>query len=106
MNCRIGPSDYVPFLKDKKVCYIRIDGVTFGGLPLLADLKLRVEDSPNSAGVVCDIIRVMKLALNRNISGCLNSISAFSFKHPPLQPPSDVIAKKWVSEFINGDRNS
>lgn len=104
LNCRIGPSDYVPFLEDKKICYIRIDGVTFGGLPLKADLKLRVEDSPNSAGVVCDIIRVMKIALNRKISGRLDSISSFSFKHPPIQPPSDVIAKQWVSEFIEGQR--
>lgn len=106
INCRIGPSDYVPFLDDKKICYIRIDGITFGGLPLVADLKLRVEDSPNSAGVVCDIIRVMKLALNRNISGRLDSISSFSFKHPPIQPPSDIIAKRWVTEFINGTRES
>ncbi|MHA1584946.1 MAG: inositol-3-phosphate synthase [Promethearchaeota archaeon] len=105
INCRIGPSDYVPFLRDKKICYIRIDGVTFGGLPLIADLKLRVEDSPNSAGVVCDIIRVMKLALNRKIVGRLDSISSFSFKHPPIQPASDVLAKQWVKEFINGKRN-
>ncbi len=101
LNCRIGPSDYVPFLRDKKICYIRIDGVTFGGLPLVADLKLRVEDSPNSAGVVCDLVRVMKVALNRSIAGRLDSVSSFSFKHPPIQPPSDVLAKKWVTEFID-----
>jgi myo-inositol-1-phosphate synthase len=104
VNCRIGPSDYVPFLQDKKVCYIRIDGTTYGNLPLVMDVKLRVEDSPNSAGVLLDIIRVMKLALDRGISGRLESISSFSFKHPHLQPPSDVIAKQWVAEFIEGKR--
>ncbi|MHA1776832.1 MAG: inositol-3-phosphate synthase [Promethearchaeota archaeon] len=105
IDCRIGPSDYVPFLRDKKICYIRIEGETFGGLSLIADMKLRVEDSPNSAGVVCDIIRVMKLALDRKISGRLESISSFSFKHPHIQPPSDVIAKQWVKEFIEGKRD-
>ncbi len=104
IDCRIGPSDYVPFLQDKKICYIRINGITFGGLPLIADLKLKVEDSPNSAGVVCDIIRVMKLALNRKISGRLESISSFSFKHPHIQPSSDFLAKQWVKEFIEGKR--
>ncbi|MBD3187917.1 inositol-3-phosphate synthase [Candidatus Bathyarchaeota archaeon] len=104
VQTRIGPSDYVPFLKDKKICYIRIDGVTFGGLPLVMDAKLRVEDSPNSAGVVLDIIRCMKIALDRNIAGRLDSISSFSFKHPPVQPESDVIAKQHVAEFIKGDR--
>ena len=84
--------------------YIRINGTTFGNLPLVADVKLRVEDSPNSAGVILDIIRVMKLALDRGISGRLESISSFSFKHPFIQPPSDVIAKQWVTEFIEGKR--
>ena len=106
IDCRIGPSDYVPFLKDKKICYIRMEGVTFGGLPLIADMKLRVEDSPNSAGVVCDIIRVMKLALDRKIAGRLESISSFSFKHPHIQPASDVLAKQWVKEFIEGKRST
>jgi myo-inositol-1-phosphate synthase len=104
INCRIGPSDYVPFLEDKKICYIRINGTTYGNLPLVMDVKLRVEDSPNSAGVLLDIIRVMKLALDRGISGRLDSISSFSFKHPHIQPPSDVIAKQWVREFIEGKR--
>ena len=105
VDCRIGPSDYVPFLEDKKICYIRMNGVTYGGLPLEVDVKMRVEDSPNSAGVVMDIIRVMKLALNRKISGRLDSISSFSFKHPPIQPASDVIAKQWVAEFIEGKKD-
>jgi myo-inositol-1-phosphate synthase len=104
INCRIGPSDFVPFLEDKKICYIRIDGTTYGNLPLVMDIKLRVEDSPNSAGVMLDIIRIMKLALDRGISGRLESISSFSFKHPHIQPPSDIVAKKWVKEFIEGKR--
>ncbi|MHA1988025.1 MAG: inositol-3-phosphate synthase [Promethearchaeota archaeon] len=104
INCRIGPSDFVPFLEDKKICYIRIDGTTYGNLPLVMDVKLRVEDSPNSAGVILDIIRVMKLALDRRISGRLESISSFSFKHPHIQPPSDIIAKEWVKEFIEAKR--
>ncbi|MBN2153189.1 MAG: inositol-3-phosphate synthase [Candidatus Lokiarchaeota archaeon] len=103
-KCRIGPSDFVPFLLGKKICYIRMNGVTFGGVPLEVDVKMRVEDAPNSAGVVFDIIRVMKLALNRKLSGRLDSIASFSFKHPPIQPPSDVIAKQWVAEFIEGKR--
>ena len=81
-----------------------MNGVTFGNLPLEVDVKMRVEDSGNSAGVVMDIIRVMKLALNRKIAGRLDSISSFSFKHPPIQPPSDIIAKQWVAEFIEGKR--
>jgi len=104
INCRIGPSDFVPFLEDKKICYIRIDGTTYGNLPLVMDVKLRVEDSPNSAGVILDLIRVMKLALDRGISGRLESISSFSFKHPHIQPPSDIIAKEWVKDFIDGKR--
>ena len=104
IQCRIGPSDYVPFLKDKKICYIRIDGTTYGNLPLVLDAKLRVEDSPNSAGVVLDIIRVMKIAFDRGISGRLESISSFCFKHPHVQPSSDVLAKQWVTEFIENKR--
>lgn len=104
VSCRIGPSDYVPFLEDKKVCYIRINGTTFGGLPLVCDVKLRVEDSPNSAGLFIDLIRQTKLALDRGIAGRLESISSFSFKHPHIQPPSDFEAKIWVQEYIDGKR--
>lgn len=104
VKCRIGPSDYVPFLGDKKICYLQINGTTFGGLPLVLDAKLRVEDSPNSAGVIFDLLRVMKIALDRKIGGALTSISSFSFKHPPIQAPSDIIAKQWTQEFIEGKR--
>ncbi len=81
-----------------------MNGVTFGSVPLEVDVKKRVEDSCNSAGVVMDIIRVMKLALNRKIAGRLESISSFSFKHPHIQPSSDVLAKQWTAEFIEGKR--
>ena len=84
---RIGPSDYVPHLKDNKICYININGRNFGNVPLNIDLKLSVEDSPNSAGIVIDVIRCCKLALDRKISGPLISISAFAFKHPPIHMP-------------------
>jgi len=104
VSCRIGPSDYVPFLEDKKICYIRVNGTTFGGLPLVCDMKLRVEDSPNSAGLMIDLIRQTKLALDRGIAGRLESISSFSFKHPHIQPPSDFEAKIWVQEYIDGKR--
>ncbi len=104
VGCRIGPSDYVPFLGDKKICYIRINGTTFGGLPLVCDMKLRVEDSPNSAGLIIDLIRQTRLAIDRGIVGRLDSISSFSFKHPHIQPSSDFEAKKWVQEYIEGKR--
>jgi len=100
---RIGPSDYVPFLKDTKVCYIHALGRKWGGMPLEISLKLSVEDSPNSAGVVVDVIRATKLARDRGISGPLISISSYSFKHPPHQI-DDSTARRWVEEFIQGSR--
>jgi myo-inositol-1-phosphate synthase len=100
---RIGPSDYVPFLNDRKICYIYIKGRKFGDVPLYLDVKLSVEDSPNSAGVVIDAIRAVKLALDRNIAGPLTSISAYCFKHPPVQIP-DTEARQMVEEFIAGKR--
>jgi myo-inositol-1-phosphate synthase len=100
---RIGPSDYVPFLGDQKICYIRIRGKKFGDMPVSIDVKLSVEDSPNSAGMVIDVIRAIKLALDRKISGPLISISSYAFKHPPTQVP-DTTARQWVEEFIQGKR--
>jgi len=100
---RIGPSDYVPFLGDKKICYVWIRGRKFGNLPVTVTAKLEVEDSPNSAGVVIDVIRAMKLALDRGVSGPLTSISSYAFKHPPTQVPDDV-ARQWVEDFITGKR--
>jgi len=102
---RIGPSDYVSFLGDKKICYIHIKGRKFGNQPVTVHAKLEVEDSPNSAGVVIDVIRAVKLALDRGISGPLVSISSYAFKHPPVQV-EDYIARSWVEEFIQGKRNS
>ena len=100
---RIGPSDYVPFLGNKKICYLWLKGRKFGDRPLTITVKLEVEDSPNSAGVVIDIIRAVKLALDRKIAGQLLSMSAYAFKHPPIQVP-DSMAKEWVEEYIKGKR--
>jgi len=100
---RIGPSDYVPFLGNKKICYLWLKGRKFGDRPLTISVKLEVEDSPNSAGVVIDIIRAVKLALDRKIAGQLLSMSAYAFKHPPIQVP-DSMAKEWVEEYIKGKR--
>jgi myo-inositol-1-phosphate synthase len=98
---RIGPSDYVPFLNDNKICYIHMRGRKFGNIPLTLDIKLSVEDSPNSAGVVIDAIRAVKLALDRGIAGPLIGVSAYFFKHPPIQMPDDE-AKQAVEDFIAG----
>jgi len=100
---RIGPSDYVPFLGNKKICYLWLKGRKFGDRPLTMSVKLEVEDSPNSAGVVIDIIRAVKIALDRKIGGALLSISSYAFKHPPIQVP-DAMAKQAVEEFIQGKR--
>jgi len=100
---RIGPSDYVPFLGNKKICYLWLKGRKFGDRPLTITVKLEVEDSPNSAGVVIDVIRAVKLALDRKIAGQLISMSAYAFKHPPIQVP-DPVAKEWVEEYIKGKR--
>jgi myo-inositol-1-phosphate synthase len=98
---RIGPSDYVPFLEDHKICYIRINSHSFGNLPITVDAKLVVNDSPNSAGVVIDAIRAVKIALDRKVSGPLLGISSYSFKHPPKQVPDDE-ARQWVEDYITG----
>ena len=100
---RIGPSDYVDFLENKKICYINIKGRYFGNTPVTIDAKLDVIDSPNSAGIVIDAVRATKMALDRGIKGPLLSISAYAFKHPPQQLPYEI-AKRWVEEFIEGER--
>ncbi len=96
---RIGPSDYVPFLNDNKQAFIYVKGKKFGDLPLTIQVHLSVEDSPNSAGVAVDAIRAVKLALDNGIAGPLEGVSAYFFKHPPVQYP-DVVAKRLVEEFI------
>jgi len=100
-NIHIGPSDYVPWQKDNKICFIRIEGKMFGDVPVDLELRLSVEDSPNSAGVAIDAIRCCKLALNRGKGGVLYSPSAFFMKHPPKQY-SDDTAYKMTEEFIAG----
>ncbi len=103
MNIHIGPSDWVPWLKDRKIAYIRIEGRLFGDVPMYVEVKLDVEDSPNSAGSMIDAIRCCKLARDRGIGGPLYSISAYTMKHPPIQYP-DWQARKMVEEFIRGER--
>ena len=102
-NIHIGPSDYVPWQKDNKLCFLRMEGKTFGDVPMNIELRLSVEDSPNSAGCVIDAIRCCKLAMERNIGGQLTSISAYTMKHPPEQYTDDQ-ARAMVDEFIAGDR--
>jgi myo-inositol-1-phosphate synthase len=104
-NIHIGPSDYVPWQKDNKICFIRVEGKLFGDVPMELDLKLSVEDSPNSAGVAIDAIRCCKLALDRGKGGALHSASAFFAKHPPLQMTDDEAYAR-VEEFIAGTRDS
>ena len=104
-NIHIGPSDYVPWQKDNKICFIRVEGKLFGDVPMELDLKLSVEDSPNSAGVAIDAIRCAKLALDRGIGGVLHSASAYFSKHPPQQMTDDE-AYQSVEEFIAGKRES
>lgn len=98
-NVYIGPSDYVPWLKDRKWAYIRLEGRTFGDVPLNIELKLEVWDSPNSAGVVIDAVRCCKLALDHGLSGALLSPSAYFMKSPPIQY-TDAEAWELVEEFI------
>ncbi|MEM0049286.1 MAG: inositol-3-phosphate synthase [Candidatus Bathyarchaeia archaeon] len=100
---KIGPSDYIPFLGNKKVCYIYVKGRNFGDQPVRVWVTLEVFDSPNSAGIVIDVIRATKIALDRGIAGPLISVSAYAFKHPPVQV-EDPVAKKWFEEFIEGKR--
>ncbi|MFH1178679.1 MAG: inositol-3-phosphate synthase [bacterium] len=98
-NIHIGPSDFVEWLHDNKVCYITMEGKGFGNMPITLDLKLSVEDSPNSAGVMIDVIRVCKLALDKGQKGYLSEISAFAFKHPSRQYSDDEAIQK-LENFI------
>src|SRR5919108_4352636 len=98
-NIHVGPSDYVPWLEDRKWAYIRVEGTAFGDVPLNAELKIEVWDSPNSAGVVIDGVRLAKLALNNGISGSLGGPSSYLMKSPPKQY-SDDKARDLVEEFI------
>jgi myo-inositol-1-phosphate synthase len=100
-NIHVGPSDYVPWQKDNKVCFIRMEGKLFGDVPMNLELRLSVEDSPNSAGVAIDAIRCVKLALDRNRGGVLHAPSSYFCKHPARQFTDDV-AYRMVEDFISG----
>jgi myo-inositol-1-phosphate synthase len=103
-NVHVGPSDYVPWLEDRKWCHIRMEGTTYGDVPLNLELKLEVWDSPNSAGVITDAIRCAKLGLDRGLAGTLVAPSSYFMKSPPLQIHDDV-AHERVEAFIRGDDN-
>lgn len=102
-NAHVGPSDYVPWLNDRKFCYIRLEGTTFGNVPLQCELKLEVWDSPNSAGVVIDAIRCARLALDRGVGGALEAPASYFMKSPPRQF-TDPEARQLVEAFIRGDK--
>lgn len=101
-DIHIGPSDYVPWQNDNKLCFLRMEGRTFGDVPMNIELRLSVEDSPNSAGCVIDAIRCCKLGLERGIGGQLTSISSYVMKHSPVQVTDDE-AYENVEKFISGD---
>lgn len=100
-NIHIGPSDFVPWQKDNKVCFLRMEGKLFGDVPMNIELRLSVEDSPNSAGIVIDAVRCAKLALTRGEGGVLYPAAAYFMKHPPVQC-SDDEAFRMTEEFIKG----
>jgi len=103
-NIHIGPSDYVPWQDDNKIAFIRMEGRGFGDTPLEIELRLSVEDSPNSAGVVIDAIRCAKLGLERGIGGPLEGPSAYYMKTPPTQM-RDSVARDLTNAFILGDKD-
>ncbi|WP_129598673.1 inositol-3-phosphate synthase [Methanohalophilus profundi] len=104
-NIHVGPSDYVPWQKDNKVCFLRMEGKLFGDVPMNIELRLSVEDSPNSAGVVIDAIRCCKLALERGTGGILYSPASYFMKHPPKQYNDDE-AFGMTNDFIEGNRDN
>jgi myo-inositol-1-phosphate synthase len=98
-NIHVGPSDYVAWQNDNKVCFLRMEGQMFGGVPMNLELRLSVEDSPNSAGVAIDMIRCAKIASDRGIGGPIHPASAYFCKHPPIQMTDDL-AQQAVEQFI------
>lgn len=101
-NIHVGPSDYVSWQNDNKVCFLRMEGRLFGGVPMNIELRLSVEDSPNSAGVAIDLIRCAAVARDRGIGGIIEAPSATFCKHPPIQQP-DPVAQETLEAFIRGD---
>ena len=105
-NVHVGPSDYVPWLTDRKWCYIRMEGTTFGDVPLMAEVKLEVWDSPNSAGVVIDAVRCAKLAMDNGVSGALYEPSSYFMKTPPQQYSDDQCRDKtedFIKRMVSGE---
>jgi myo-inositol-1-phosphate synthase len=103
-DVHVGPSDYVPWLKDRKWCHIRIEGRTYGDVPLNLEMKLEVWDSPNSAGVITDAIRCARIGLDRGLAGTLVAPSSYFMKSPPIQIHDDI-AHQRVEAFIRGEDN-
>jgi myo-inositol-1-phosphate synthase len=101
-NVHVGPSDFVPWLEDRKIAHIRLEGTAFGGVPLNIELKMEVWDSPNSAGIVVDAVRCAKLALDRRIGGALEGPSSYFMKSPPKQF-TDAEARERTLRFIAGE---
>ncbi len=101
-NVHIGPSDYVEWLDDRKWAYIRMEGRTFGDVPLNIELKLEVVDSPNSAGIVIDAVRCAKIGRDRGLAGSLEGPSSYFMKSPPIQHPDDV-CRRMTEDFISGE---
>jgi myo-inositol-1-phosphate synthase len=101
-DIHVGPSDYVAWQNDNKICFLRMEGQLFGGVPMNLELRLSVEDSPNSAGVAIDLIRCARVALDRGVAGALTGPSAFFCKHPPEQYTDDIAAHM-TDEFIHAD---
>jgi myo-inositol-1-phosphate synthase len=101
-NVHVGPSDHVPWLTDRKLAFIRLEGTAFGGVPLSAELKLEVWDSPNSAGVVIDAVRCAKLAMDRGAGGALIGPSSYFMKSPPQQFTDDE-ARDRTWQFIENE---
>ena len=98
-NIHVGPSDYVAWQNDNKVCFLRIEGRGFGGAPIELEARLSVQDSPNSAGIVIDAVRYLKIARERGLAGPLLPISAYTMKHPPVQM-RDVDAARQIDAFL------
>ena len=102
-NIHVGPSDYVPWQKDNKLCFLRMEGRGFGGAPIEIEARMSVQDSPNSAGIVIDVLRYVQIARDRGLAGPLLPISAYTMKHPPVQMRDESAARR-IEEFLaNGD---
>ncbi|MDH5815483.1 MAG: inositol-3-phosphate synthase [Candidatus Nezhaarchaeota archaeon] len=100
---RIGPSDYVPFLGNTKICYIYIKGLSFAEFPVELDVKLKVDDKSMFAGAMIDAIRLAKIAMDRGLCGPIPEVCAYYFKHPPKHAPSPQVALQWLREFLGED---